>query len=58
MTWRQSNNQWSGDIAAHPTPKNSDCKNLLKNVGHHFSSDTEVTAAAETWLDGQPSVFF
>ena len=21
--------------------------------GRHFSSDTEVTAAAETWLDGQ-----
>ena len=26
--------------------------------GHHFSSDTEVIAAAETWLDGQPSGFF
>jgi len=25
--------------------------------GHHFSSDAEVTAAAETWLDGQPSEF-
>ena len=24
----------------------------------HFSSDTEVVAAAETWLDGQPSEFF
>jgi len=24
----------------------------------HFSSDVEVTAAAETWLDGQPSDFF
>jgi len=23
--------------------------------GHHFSSDAEVIAAAETWLDGQPS---
>jgi hypothetical protein len=22
--------------------------------GHHFSSDMEVIAAAETWLDGQP----
>jgi len=21
MTWRQSNNQWSGGIVAHPTPK-------------------------------------
>jgi hypothetical protein len=26
--------------------------------GHHFSSDTEVIAAAETCLDGQPSEFF
>jgi len=25
--------------------------------GRHFSSDTEVIAAAETWLDGQPSEF-
>jgi hypothetical protein len=26
--------------------------------GYHFSSDTEVIAATETWLDGQPSEFF
>ena len=26
--------------------------------GRHFSSDSEVIAAAETWLDGQPSEFF
>ena len=26
--------------------------------GHHFSSDAEVIAAAETWLDGQLSEFF
>jgi hypothetical protein len=26
--------------------------------GGHFSSDAEVIAAAETWLDGQPSEFF
>jgi len=26
--------------------------------GHHFLSDVEVIAAAETWLDGQPSEFF
>jgi len=24
----------------------------------HISSDAEVIAAAETWLDGQPSDFF
>jgi len=26
--------------------------------GHHFSSDAEVTAAVETWLEGQLSEFF
>jgi len=26
--------------------------------GRHFSSDVEVSAVAETWLDGQPSDFF
>ena len=26
--------------------------------GPHFSSDTEVIATAETWLEGQPSEFF
>ena len=25
--------------------------------GHHFSSDAEVIAATENWLDGQPSEF-
>jgi len=30
MTRRQSNNQWSGSIAAHPAPKNSECKNPLE----------------------------
>jgi len=26
--------------------------------GRHFSSDAEIIAAAETWLDGQPAEFF
>jgi len=26
--------------------------------GRHFSSDAEIIAAAETWLDGQTSDFF
>jgi hypothetical protein len=26
--------------------------------GRHFSSDAEVIAAAEAWLNGQPSDFF
>jgi len=29
MTRRQSNNQWSGGIATHPAPNNSECKNPL-----------------------------
>ena len=32
---------------------------LKKNLKvRHFSSDAEVIAAAETWLDGQHSEFF
>jgi len=34
----------------------SGLKNQLK--GRHFSPDAEVIAAAETWLDGQPSECF
>ena len=33
-----------------------DWKKQLK--GRHFSSDAEVIAAAETWLDGQLSELF
>ena len=33
-----------------------DWKKRLK--GRHFSSEAEVIAAAETWLDGQPSGLF
>jgi len=36
MTRRQSNNQWSGGIAAHPAPKNSECKNPLGNFSRRF----------------------
>ena len=32
MTWRQSNNQCSGGIVAHPAPKNSECKNPLEKL--------------------------
>ena len=28
------------------------------NPFSHFSSEAKVIAAAETWLDGQPSDFF
>ena len=36
MTRRQSNNQWSGVIAAHPAPKNSECKNQLEKFSPRF----------------------
>jgi hypothetical protein len=38
MNRRQSNNQWSGGIAAHPAPpqKNSECKNPLENFSPRF----------------------
>jgi len=36
MTRRQSNNQWSGGIAAHPTPNNSECKNPLEKFLTRF----------------------
>ena len=29
-----------------------------KTKGHHFSSDAEVVAVTETWLDGKPSDIF
>jgi len=36
MARRQSNNQWSGGIAAHPAPKNSECKNPLEKFSPRF----------------------
>jgi len=36
MTRRQSNNQWSGGIAAHLAQKNSECKNPLENISPRF----------------------
>ena len=36
MTRRQSNNKWSAGIAAHPFPKNSECKNPLENFLPRF----------------------
>jgi len=41
MTRSQSNNQWSGGIAAHPAPKNSECKNLLENFSPGFFWDQD-----------------
>ena len=41
MTRRQSNNQWSGGIEAHPTPKNSECKNPLEKFSPRFFCDQD-----------------
>jgi hypothetical protein len=43
----------SGPVGLPPVPG---LKKQLK--GRHFSSDVEVIAAAETWLDRQPSEFY
>ena len=44
-TWRQSNNQWSGGIAAYTAPKNSECKNLLEKFSpRHFGIRTESSS--------------
>jgi len=36
MTRRQSNNQWSGGIAAHPASTNYGCKNALEKFWPRF----------------------
>jgi len=41
MTRRQSNNQWSGGIAARPAPKNSECKNPLEKFWPRFFLDQD-----------------
>jgi len=41
MTRRQSNNQWSGGIAAHPAPKNSECNNPLEKFSPRFFLDQD-----------------
>ena len=47
---------YSLDLALSDYHLFSGLKKQLK--GHHFSSDVEVIAATETWLDRQPSDFF
>jgi len=47
---------YSPDLASLDYHLFLELKKQLK--GRHFSSDMEVIAAAETWLDGQPSEFF
>ena len=47
---------YSPDMAPSDYQRFPGLKKQLK--GRHFSSDAEVIAAAENWLDGQPSKFF
>ena len=47
---------YSPDLASSDYHLFPGLKKQLKS--RHFSSDAEVIAAAETWLDGQPSEFF
>ena len=36
VTRRQSNNYWSGGIAGHPAPRNSECQNTLEKFSPRF----------------------
>jgi hypothetical protein len=47
---------YSPDLAPLDYHLYPELKKQLK--GRHFSSDAEVNAAAETWLDGKLSEFF
>jgi len=53
MSWSHTLSSGYGPSHYHLFPG---LKKQLK--GCHFSSDANVVAAAETWLDGQPSEFF
>ena len=50
MTQRQSNNQWSGGIAAHPAPKYSGCKNPLENFSPWFFG---IKTVFSNWLSSK-----
>ena len=55
MSWLATLFSGSSPVGLPPVPWTEKKKQLK---GRHFSSDAEVIAAAETWLDGQPSEFF
>ena len=52
LSWSPTLFSGSGPVRLPPVPWT---EKQLK--GRHFSSDAEVIAAAETWLDGQPCDF-
>ena len=53
MSWSPILFSGSGPFGLPPVPWTE-----KKLKGHHFSSDAEAIAAADTWLDRQPSDFF
>jgi len=53
MTWRQSNNQWSEGIAAHPAPIISECKNPLENFSPQFFWDQDGILLIDYLPNGQ-----
>ena len=53
MTRSQSNNQCRGDIAANPAPKNSECKNPLKNFSPRFFLDEDGIVLIDYLPKGQ-----
>ena len=55
VSWSPTLFSGSGPIGLPAVPWTEKKKQLK---GPHFSSDVEVIAAAETWLDGQSSDFF
>ena len=50
MTRRQSDSQWSGDIAAQPAPKYSECKNMLEKISPLFLG---IKTASSHWLSSK-----
>jgi len=53
ISWPPTLFSGSGSVGLPPVPWTEKTIESL-----HFSSDMEIIAAAETWLDGQPSEFF
>jgi len=55
MTRRQSNNQWSGGIAAHSSPKNSECINPLEKFSPRFFGIKTVSSSVIIFQRAKPS---
>ena len=53
MTRQQSNNQWSGGIAAHPAPKNFECENPLEKFLPQFFWDQDDISLIDYLPKGQ-----